>query len=77
MIGFLRRLLDEEARTAVYVTHDVQESLALGDRLVLLSARPGQVRHIFDLRGQPRDGWRLGEELRQIEAEVLTALLAD
>ena len=77
MIKFLRRLLDKEARTAVYVTHDVREALALGDRLVLLSARPAQVRHIFDLRGQPRDGWRLGEELRQIEAEVMTALLAD
>ena len=77
MIEFLRRLLDEEARTAVYVTHDVREALALGDRLVLLSARPAQVRHIFDLRGQPRDGWRLGAGLRQIEAEVMTALLAD
>ncbi len=77
MIEFLRRLLDEEARTAVYVTHDVREALALGDRLVLLSARPAQVQHIFDLWGQPRDGWRLGAGLRQIEAEVMTALLAD
>jgi ABC-type nitrate/sulfonate/bicarbonate transport system ATPase subunit len=77
MIEFLRRLLDEEARTAVYVTHDVREALALGDRLVLLSARPAQVRRIFDLRGQPRDGWRLGAGLRQIEDEVMTALLAD
>jgi ABC-type nitrate/sulfonate/bicarbonate transport system ATPase subunit len=77
MIEFLRRLLDEETRTAVYVTHDVREALALGDRLVLLSARPAQVRRIFDLRGQPRDGCRLGVGLRQIEDEVMTALLAD
>ncbi len=77
MIEFLRRLLDEDDRTAVYVTHDVREALALGDRLVLLSARPAQIRHIFDLRGQPREGWRLGKELRQIEAEVMTVLLAD
>jgi len=77
MIEFLRRLLDEGDRTAVYVTHDVREALVLGDRLVLLSARPAQARHIFDLQGQSRDGWRLGAELRQIEAEVMTALLAD
>lgn len=76
-IEFLHRLLDEEDRTAVYVTHDVREALALGDRLVLLSARPARVRRVFDLRGQPRDGWRLGPGLRQIEDEVMRALLAD
>jgi hypothetical protein len=73
----LRRLLDEETRTAVYVTHDVREALLLGDRLVLLSAHQAQSRRIFDLRGQPRDGWRLGVGLRQIEDEVMTVLLAD
>jgi NitT/TauT family transport system ATP-binding protein len=77
MIEFLRRLLDDEARTAVYVTHDVREALALSDRLVLLSARPARVRRVFDLRGQPRDGWRLGAGLRQIEDEVMASLLAD
>jgi ABC-type nitrate/sulfonate/bicarbonate transport system ATPase subunit len=53
----------------------VREALALGERLVLLSARPAQVRQVFDLRGQPRDGWQLGAGLRQIEAEVTQALL--
>jgi ABC-type nitrate/sulfonate/bicarbonate transport system ATPase subunit len=76
-IDFLHRLLEEEGRTAVYVTHDVREALALGDRLVLLSARPARVRHVFDLRGKPRDGWRLGPGLRQIEDEVMTALLGE
>ena len=53
MIEFLRRLLNEEARTAVCVTHDVGQALVLGDGLVLLSARPAQVRHIFDLGRNP------------------------
>ena len=77
MIGFLRRLLAEQDRTAIYVTHDVREALALSDRLVLLSARPARVRQVFDLRGQLREGWQLGAELRQIEAEVTAMLLAD
>ena len=77
MIEFLHRLLVEQDRAAVYVTHDVREALALSDRLVLLSARPAQVRQIFDLRGQPREGWKLGAELRQLEAEVTATLLAD
>jgi len=77
MIEFLRHLLDEENRTAVYVTHDVREALMLCDRLILLSARPAQIQQVFDLREQPRDGWHLGAELRQIEAQVLAALVAD
>jgi len=77
MIEFLHRLLDQQGSTAVYVTHDVREALALGDRLVLLSARPAQVRQVFDLRGHPREGWQLGAELHQIEDEVTATLLAD
>jgi NitT/TauT family transport system ATP-binding protein len=77
IVEFLRRLLDEEARTAVYVTHDVREALALGDRMVLLSARPAQVQHMFNLRGQAKNGWRLEPRLRQIEEEAILALLAD
>ena len=42
---------------------------------VLLSARPAQVRQGIDLRDKPRQGWQLGAELRQIEAEVTARLL--
>jgi NitT/TauT family transport system ATP-binding protein len=77
MIEFLRSLLAEQDRTAVYVTHDVREALVLGDRLILLSPRPAKILKSFDLRGRAREGWKLGEELGQIEAEVTAALLAD
>ena len=74
---FLRRLLAEGGRTAVYVTHNVMEALALGDRVVVLFARLAQVRQSFDLRDLPRDGWQLGAELRRIEADVTAMLLLD
>ncbi len=77
MLDFLRHLLADDGRTAVYVTHDVREALALGDRMVLLSSRPARIQQVFDLRDKPKDGWRLGPELRQIETEVMMALLAD
>jgi ABC-type nitrate/sulfonate/bicarbonate transport system ATPase subunit len=54
----------------------VWEALALGDRVVLLSARPARVQQIFDLRGQPSLGRPLGAELRQIETKVTARLLA-
>jgi len=45
--------------------------------MVLLSSRPARIQQVFDLRDKPKDGWRLGPELRKIETEVMAALLAD
>ena len=33
--------------TIVFVTHNVREAVRLGDRVVLLSSRPGRVIHEF------------------------------
>jgi ABC-type nitrate/sulfonate/bicarbonate transport system ATPase subunit len=43
MQGWLGRALREEPRTVVLVTHDVEEAVLLGDRVVVLSPRPGKV----------------------------------
>ncbi len=39
--------------TTVFITHSIEEAIALGDRVVVLSARPGQVREIIAI-GIPR-----------------------
>ncbi len=39
----LERQWGERDLTAVFVTHDVREAVRLGDRVVLLSSRPGRV----------------------------------
>lgn len=43
MHGWLADALAREPRTVVLVTHDVEEAIVLGDRVVVLSARPGRV----------------------------------
>jgi NitT/TauT family transport system ATP-binding protein len=42
MQGWLAHVLADEPRTVVLVTHDVEEAVMLGDRVVVMSARPGR-----------------------------------
>ncbi|WP_238935304.1 ABC transporter ATP-binding protein [Pseudomonas typographi] len=37
----LARMLFEEKKTALFITHDLTEAIALSDRLLVMSARPG------------------------------------
>lgn len=39
----LARMLFEEKKTALFITHDLVEAIALSDRLLVMSARPGTI----------------------------------
>ena len=39
----LLELWDEKKRTVVFITHDLAEAVALSDRVIVMSARPGRV----------------------------------
>jgi NitT/TauT family transport system ATP-binding protein len=43
MQSWLAHVLATEPRTVVLVTHDVEEAVVLGDRVVVMSPRPGRV----------------------------------
>ena len=40
----LTRLWRQTGKTIVFVTHDIEEAVYLGDRVVVLTARPGRIR---------------------------------
>ena len=73
MQGWLAQILDQEERTVVLVTHDVEEAVLLGDRALVMSPRPGRV--VADLRvGTPRPRKRTDPAVVELRARALEAL---
>jgi NitT/TauT family transport system ATP-binding protein len=63
-------------RTAVFVTHDVNEAVFLADRVLVFSAAPARI--VADIRvAQPRPRpakWKRSEDFIRLGDEILTAL---
>jgi ABC-type nitrate/sulfonate/bicarbonate transport system ATPase subunit len=71
--GWLERSLQAEPRTVVLVTHDVEEAVVLGDRVVVMSPRPGTA--VADIAvGLPRPRRRTDPELVALREQVYVAL---
>jgi NitT/TauT family transport system ATP-binding protein len=52
----LTRIWQEEKKTILFVTHDIEESVQLADRVVVLSSRPGTIRKQIQIDlPRPRD----------------------
>ena len=46
----LERIWAETGRTIIFVTHNVREAVRLGDRVVLMSFRPGRIKREFEVQ---------------------------
>jgi len=56
MQGELLRIWESDKKTVVYITHSIDEAVLMGDRVVLMTARPGMNKASFDVPfGRPRD----------------------
>ncbi|MGF9664203.1 ABC transporter ATP-binding protein [Arthrobacter crystallopoietes] len=45
----LLRIWEESRKTVVFITHSVDEAVTLGDQVMIMTARPGQVKKIVDI----------------------------
>jgi NitT/TauT family transport system ATP-binding protein len=54
----LLQLMDDpdERKTMVFITHSIDEAILLGDRVAVMTARPGRIKEMIDMPfGRPRD----------------------
>ena len=70
------RIWEVEKTTMILVTHDIDEAIFLGDRVVVMSSRPGTIRRIIPIDiPRPRD--RSSSEFAHIRKEIYHEFFTD
>ncbi|HXF75311.1 MAG TPA: ABC transporter ATP-binding protein [Methylomirabilota bacterium] len=58
----LLKLWFASKKTIIFITHDLVEAIALADRVVLMSSRPGRIKSVEPIGiGRPRDVFKIHE----------------
>jgi sulfonate transport system ATP-binding protein len=71
----LQRIWAAEGITMLLVTHDVEEAVYLGDRVVVMAPGPGRIAATFDV-SQPRPRDRTNSALARLRDRVMAALVS-
>jgi NitT/TauT family transport system ATP-binding protein len=68
----LLNIWERDQKTVVFVTHDIEEALYLGDHVVVMRARPSKVSRVIDVPfGRPRtDEVRGSPQLARLKQEI-------
>ena len=75
----LLRIMQDERKTMVFITHSIDEAILLGDRIAVMSARPGRIKELLDLPfGRPRDvnALRADPRFAELRAHIWNELRA-
>lgn len=71
----LLHLWQQRRHTVVYVTHDIEEAIVLGDRILVMSGRPGRIMEDIEVRlPRPRERQRLSATAARLRARIWNML---
>ncbi|MNI49538.1 Glycine betaine/L-proline transport ATP-binding protein ProV [compost metagenome] len=69
----LQNIWWETKKTIIFVTHNVEEAVLLGDRVIVMAANPGRVKKEFKIQlGRPREEGNL--DVAAVTAEIMKEL---
>lgn len=80
MQTLIRKIWQETENTVFLITHDVDEALALGTKIIVMSSRPGRIVKQFDtdftydISGPNQESARYTKEYMQIREEILNII---
>jgi NitT/TauT family transport system ATP-binding protein len=63
----------DERKTMVFITHSIDEAIVLGDRIAVMTARPGRIKEVLEIPfGRPRDveGVRADPRFAELRAHI-------
>lgn len=74
--GELLRIMRDEQCTTVFITHDIEEAVLLGDRVMVMSARPGRIVHEYKVPfDRPRErGLAESAEFSQVVRQLRSVM---
>ena len=73
----ITRIQREQGTTMVMVTHDIDEAIVLGDRIVVMSARPGQIKDIITVETRGQGHMRNSDEFTYYKKKIYGYLFED
>ena len=67
------QMWDAVGKSVLFITHDIEEAIALSDRVIVMSARPGRIKAEFDVRlARPRPFYdiRFDPMFKELQKEI-------
>ena len=49
------RIIKNEKKTAIMITHDIAEAISLADRIIVLTKRPSKVKNVYNVNLTNKD----------------------
>lgn len=70
------RIWEQEKKTMILVTHDIDEAIFLSDRIIVLSSRPGEIKQLLNVE-MPRPRDRSSSEFIRIRKRIYKEFFKD
>ncbi|XID94576.1 ABC transporter ATP-binding protein [Paenibacillaceae bacterium WGS1546] len=74
------RMWESVGKSVLFITHDIEEAIAMSDRVIVMSARPGRIKAEFDVRlERPRPFYeiRFDPVFKELQREIWAQMADD